>query len=427
MKLNGNSILELSQKPILSEKQIDKILKDIYKGNEDIPAEMYASTRNKLSEGVNTGYGIDYDLKDVEMVFQLKKNVAVFSAFKANHYAVAMRSLLLDETGKKRSFDDFRTQAQKLDPKYNQLWLEAEYNMAIRQARSAKQWLGFVKDKAVYPNLEYMPSRSAVQSLEHKNYYGVILPVEDPFWNTAFPPSRWNCKCWVKQTKVDSNAPDIEAPEKVPGISGNSGKTKMIFDASHAYMQSLSKLDEQGVKKQLNKLRDLNNEVIIYKVGKHGVIIPVNADAVDLPLNAKSGRNVVKTFKKDLYINEDSKIKFKKNAEYTFEGVIGDRAQFNGTDLREHIQNIISGKFGKNKKKNQLRGYSEAFVLFDLLGKLKKEDVQGGLAKIKGCFKQNPTLKYVFLENNDKVVRIDSFDDIETFKKILLQIEKELL
>lgn len=427
MKLNGNSILELSQKSILSEKQIDNILKDIYKGSEGIPAEMYATTRAKLSKGVTAGYGTDYDLKDVAMVLQLKKNVAVFSAFKANHYQAAMHSLLLDEKGKKRSFDDFRTQAQKLDPKYNQIWLEAEYNMAIRQARSAKQWLGFEKDKDVYPNLEYMPSQSATPSEAHKKHYGIILPISDPFWDTAMPPSRWNCKCWVKQTKVDSNAPDIEPQEKVPGISGNSGKTKMIFDASHAYMQNLSKLDQLGVKKELNNLRDLNNEVILFKVKNNAVIIHVNADESDLIKNVKSFANVVKKYGNDFYINKHSTIEGIKNPEGNYRNTIGDRSEFDGKNLRKSIQNTVSNKLGKSDKKNQLRNFDEVFILFDLAGKLKKEDIKGGLAKIKGCFKQNKNLKFIILENNDKTLIIESFDNIKTFEKTLLKIEKELL
>lgn len=361
------------------------------------------------------------------MVLQLKKNVAVFSAFKANHYAAAMRSLLLDEDGKKRSFNDFRKEAQKIDPKYNQLWLEAEYNMAIRQARSAKQWQKFEAQKGVFPNLEYMPSRSATPSDAHRQYYGVILSIDDPFWDTALPPSRWNCKCWVKQTKDDTNAPDIEAPEQLPGIAGNSGKSKMIFTASHAFIRSLSKQDKDGVRKKLIKLRELDNEYIEYKVGNNAVVIHVNADGLDLYSNTKSSKNVVKKYKTDMFINEHSLVDFKKNPELTFKNVIGDRAQFDGGDLRQHIQNVISGKFGKNKKKNQLRGYDEAFVLFDLQGKLKKEDIQGGLAKLKGCFNQNKNLKFVFIENNDKVLRIDAFEDLETFKKILVKIEKELL
>lgn len=424
MKLNGNSILELSQKPILSEKQIDKILKDIYKGSEDIPAEMYASTRNKLSEGVNTGYGTDYDLKDVEMVFQLKKNVAVFTAFKANHYAVAMRSLLLDETGKKRSFDDFRTQAQKLDPKYNQLWLEAEYNMAIRQARSAKQWLGFEKDKAVYPNLEYMPSRSAVQSLEHKNYYGVILPIDDPFWNTAMPPSRWNCKCWVKQTKVDSNAPDIEAPEKVPGISGNSGKTKMIFDASHAYMQNLSKLDEEGVRKELNRLREMDNEYIIYKVGNNAVLIHINSDFQDLKDNLSYSIPFVKLSKRDMELRKETFIKKVSNPELYFLETIGDRVAWK--EAGNVVKYIEKGFHKKLKKDGQLYRFESVFIGLDFMGKLNNKNLFIAAEKIRVRLEKYEKIKFLTMKNGENVMIIENNSKVN-ITNLFVKMKKELL
>ena len=28
---------------------------------------------------------------------------------------------------------------------------------------------------------------------------GTLLPVDDPWWQTHYPPNGWGCKCWVRQ------------------------------------------------------------------------------------------------------------------------------------------------------------------------------------------------------------------------------------
>ena len=34
---------------------------------------------------------------------------------------------------------------------------------------------------------------------DHAALEGTILPADDPFWATHFPPNGWGCKCWVRQ------------------------------------------------------------------------------------------------------------------------------------------------------------------------------------------------------------------------------------
>lgn len=51
--------------------------------------------------------------------------------------------------------------------------------------------------KSVRPYLRYLPSSSANPRKEHQRWYNLVLPHDDPFWDTHFPPNGWGCKCGV--------------------------------------------------------------------------------------------------------------------------------------------------------------------------------------------------------------------------------------
>lgn len=49
----------------------------------------------------------------------------------------------------------------------------------------------------VRPYFRYVPSSSANPREEHKQWYNLVLPADDPFWKTHYPPNAWRCKCGV--------------------------------------------------------------------------------------------------------------------------------------------------------------------------------------------------------------------------------------
>ncbi|MCX8482130.1 MAG: phage minor head protein, partial [Crocinitomicaceae bacterium] len=364
----GADVSELEIDAILTEKQIQDILKKIFKGSKDIPADVYQKTYEKLSLGVSTGYGDAKTPNDVQMIWQLKNNVAIFSAFKANHYGETMRDLLIDKNGDKRVWGDFLKEAKKIDADYNKTRLAAEYNMAIKSARTAQLWQNFERDKDVYPNLIYMPSRSATPREIHKQYYGLILPVDHPFWDTGMPPQGWGCSCWVKQTREDASTGEINIPEETKGLSGNPGKTGMIFTASTLYMASLSKKSKDEVQAFLNEKKAQNVEMIIYPIGKNYIEIPVTADGRDLIQNIDFLTPFVKKYKENYsirpHLGEGKKPELQKGK------MIGDLTTW---ETAKTIKNYINGNF-KQKYGDQLKQFKEVFVSYDFDGNLSKEN-----------------------------------------------------
>ena len=71
--------------------------------------------------------------------------------------------------------------------------------MDTRIERAAAQWQRIQRTKRAMPYLLYQlgPRREACGL--HLKWDGVLLPVDDPWWKTHFPPNSSECKCWVRQ------------------------------------------------------------------------------------------------------------------------------------------------------------------------------------------------------------------------------------
>ncbi|TCU35441.1 phage minor head protein [Rhizobium azibense] len=69
----------------------------------------------------------------------------------------------------------------------------------INSARAAGQWERAQRSKRVLPYMLYVRTTSSDPRPEHLAFVGVILPVDDPFWRTHWPPNGWGCKCQVRQ------------------------------------------------------------------------------------------------------------------------------------------------------------------------------------------------------------------------------------
>jgi len=419
----GKDVSTFQAAAVLSESDIDKILKDIFNGSEEIPEELFQATYKHLSEGIDVGYGEVKTPDDAMMVYQLKNNVAVFSAFKSNHYGSTMRALLVDENDKKRTWGEFKKVANEIDPKYNQLWLAAEYNMATRQARSAEQWQNFKRDQDTYPNLEYMPSRSAEPRDAHTKLYGTIAPIDHPFWSTALPPNGWGCKCWVKQTREPSNVSDEDTPEPIPGIEGNAGKTGRVFSASHAFVTAVKKEDKAGVLKALNEYHSKQNDIIEYKIGKNAITIPANAHQDDLIQNVRFLTPFVKKYKEDYALRShvETGIKGDTNPELQKGKSTGDLTTWNtAQDAYSYIKTNW-----KDKHHIQMKKFDDVFVAFDFNGKLTDKNYSLMWRALYGEMVSADRVQFVLLKNGDKVYKINK-KNLDG-KAELAKIKKELL
>ncbi|WP_224825603.1 phage minor head protein [Cognatishimia sp. MH4019] len=77
--------------------------------------------------------------------------------------------------------------------------LRTIYWANVNTARAAGEWERIQRTKRGLPFLVYELSVAERRRPEHLQWVGVILPVDDAFWITHYPPNGWLCQCRVRQ------------------------------------------------------------------------------------------------------------------------------------------------------------------------------------------------------------------------------------
>ncbi len=110
--------------------------------------------------------------------------------------------------------------------------LKTIYRANMRSARAAGQWDRIQRTKRALPYLMYLLGPSERHRPHHEAKAGLVLPVDDPFWQSWYPPNGWGCKCHVRQiTRREaervgvSDSPDVPMREV---INRRTGEIKTI-------------------------------------------------------------------------------------------------------------------------------------------------------------------------------------------------------
>lgn len=105
----------------------------------------------------------------------------------------------------------------------NERRLRTIYDTNVRMSRASGAWMRIQRNKDIAPYLRYRSSTSEHKRPLHKLWYGVILPVDHPWWQTHFPPNGWFCKCsyeqlteWQMKRHGWSVTPDDKIPDAAP-------------------------------------------------------------------------------------------------------------------------------------------------------------------------------------------------------------------
>ncbi len=175
------------------------------------------------------------------MADKLREDVFIFSGFKTYHQLKEASELLRDKKGAFKSFDQFYEDTKGIRDKYNKNWLKAEYNYARRSSEMAARWAEIEKDKEEI-DLVYQTVGDGRVRPAHQDLNEICLPASHPFWNRAFPPNGWNCRCTVREEEKGERAyTKIEGLEDKFNESTpqhfrfNPGKEQTIFPKKHPY------------------------------------------------------------------------------------------------------------------------------------------------------------------------------------------------
>ena len=238
----------------LFEKAIKNVFDNKIKAGELDP-DIWKYNVNEIWGGVTEGFGTSYADQDKATLEKLKTNVHVFAAFKNHANQADVAALLVDANGDKRSFADFKELALQVSNNYNVVWLQAEYQLAQRAATMSAEWDKIQLDKDILPNLKYVTAGDDRVRLAHEKLDGIVLPIDDAFWNTFYPPNGWGCRCTVYQTDEGTKHPDYTPDDKEvpPAFQVNVGKEKVIFGEDHPFFD-VDKETGQRIRKQLTNL-----------------------------------------------------------------------------------------------------------------------------------------------------------------------------
>jgi SPP1 gp7 family putative phage head morphogenesis protein len=101
--------------------------------------------------------------------------------------------------------------------------LKVIYNTNVRSAYQQGKWERTQASDA-HPYLMYRVGNSKKHRKEHLAWDGLILPKDDPWWNSHFPQNDYGCKCWTQAVsearaeKLKQNG--FNVPPSVEGRDG---------------------------------------------------------------------------------------------------------------------------------------------------------------------------------------------------------------
>ncbi|MFK5890767.1 MAG: phage minor head protein [Flavobacteriaceae bacterium] len=364
------------------------------------------------------------DTAHAATVQKLKQNIYKFSGAKTYQQLAEMNSHLVDEKGKIRSFSAFKRKVGVVHKKYNQNYLQAEYQTAKRSAQAARQWKGFEANKDLFPNLKYMTVGDDKVRHDHARLHGIIKPVGHPFWDTHYPPNGWRCRCYAKPTSEGSTNQKIDIqPDK--GFGLNVGKTNKMFDENNHPYFTFPKKDAKSIKKAFEKFKLITSYGKARYVSKNGAKVFVHpfADAADLPKNYISAVKMADAGI-SVKIRPDIDTNFivgAKNPEYVINGVFADRVglkNFNnlGSTIRDKKKQSINKVINPNGKK-----YSIVFDLEEVNNPNLKElgiQLNRSINKDRGR-----SVKSIYVIHNNKVVELTREDILKNDYSKLYKIQ----
>ncbi len=253
----------------------------------------------------------------------LRHSNEVFAAFKVHALQQEVAAKLLTPDGRLKSFAEFRRDVEGITSHQCGAWLQTEYDTAVIRAHNAADWQGFEANKAIMPNLRWLPTTAPDPEVHHRSYWvaRLNLPVDDPFWQHHHPGDHWNCKCALEQnndpvvrpsgitTKPNEptkpNRPNMPIEPKVvapqPGLDNNPGKDGHTFSDNHPYFpKSCNKCPfNKGAKNRLATVFK-NQKKHCYECKKINDIISDTTQTPDLGKAQGQAKVFISEYKKQI-------------------------------------------------------------------------------------------------------------------------------
>jgi len=225
----------------LKEKLLNDLIKKIFGGTlKELPLFLYLHNIVTLNTAITGGFGnIKGNIPAIEKAANFRENVGRFSGAKTYQTVKTLTEAVFMPDGSKLPFAQYKKIARDINHNFNTLWLETERDTVFTQSQNARKELKFEAEKEVFPLVEYKTVADERVRPSHKKLDGIILPVNDLFWDKNSPQNGYKCRCikiqhrrgkvtGTKELKERSGLIDSEF--KKDGLFAyNAGKQEYIF------------------------------------------------------------------------------------------------------------------------------------------------------------------------------------------------------
>ena len=116
--------------------------------------------------------------------------------------------------------------------------LELIYDVNVRQSYAAGKWQRYQLTKKASPFVLYRTMDDAFVRPAHRAWHNLVLDIDDPWWQTHWPPNGWRCRCIAIQLgqrdidrmtaagqKLHFKAP---AEDSMPYVNPYTGEVKAV-------------------------------------------------------------------------------------------------------------------------------------------------------------------------------------------------------
>jgi len=141
--------------------------------------------------------------------------------------------------------------------------LQVIYETNLRMAYQAGRWERIQATKGALPYLRYTAVMDGRTRPQHRAWHGTVLPADDPWWDTHYPPCGFRCRCTVIQLNERtlkrrgwSVTGRPAAFEQVPFTNPRTGERGTVergidpgfdYNVGKAYLRSLSPRPVPGI------------------------------------------------------------------------------------------------------------------------------------------------------------------------------------
>lgn len=148
--------------------------------------------------------------------------------------------------------------------------LRTIYDVNLRTAHASGAWARVQRTKDRRPFLRYVAILDRRTRQDHRGWHGVVLPADDPWWDTHYPPNGWRCRCSVQQLgqrDMDRYGYEVgEAPPRpmLPWENPRTGERLLVpkgIDPGWAYNPGKAALEQHAARTLMDKLVPLPPEL----------------------------------------------------------------------------------------------------------------------------------------------------------------------